>query len=645
MLEEEIDKSPAAECTFESMHECLKSFIDPLEYHRIAHCKLVVVGVGGIGCELVKDLVLSGFCNIALIDLDTIEVSNLNRQFLFRRKHVGLSKAITARQSILEMFPSKTSTDYDESPKLNVEACHGNLMDKKQFPLAWWSQFDVFLSALDNAEARSYLAHLSHTLGKPVIEGGTAGMLGQVSVNVPRVSECFECRPRESAAQKTVYPVCTIRQSPSSLVHCVVWAMEFLYANLFACDGANKEKTPPISIQDEGDERKSAEEKEQGKEEEDFLVNIRAEIVTTSAEAFGEKLFRRVFVQDIERLALLENLWKDGKQAPKPLHHVNFSASIPEIMQVECDPNNWATLFICSCKDLAEQLKSNSSIPFDKDNPAAMDFVASAAVLRCTAYGIQDKDANRFAIKAIAGKIIPAVASTNAKAAAIMTWHLLQMLSNDNQDSSDNGGQDAKLSLSKTGTFYIVHGTNRKRLLLKEDLNPPNPACPACNVHRATVHISQDVSLSQLIDFAKDKLGIQGDVSVMEGSRILYEDGDFEANSKKFLKELGLTDSAWITVNLLDGNDHPWVIAVQEQAPNEQSKCDLSLISVDRMTPAMSEAVKKHCDDAEKRAVAIDSSDSSDDLVIGDKDKQSDDHLEHQSDEDLVIEPKRIKLS
>jgi ubiquitin-like 1-activating enzyme E1 B len=72
---------------------------------RIESSKVLVVGAGGIGCELLKNLVLSGFIDIETIDLDTIDPSNLNRQFLFRPQHVGMPKAIVAREAVLAFNP------------------------------------------------------------------------------------------------------------------------------------------------------------------------------------------------------------------------------------------------------------------------------------------------------------------------------------------------------------------------------------------------------------------------------------------------------------------------------------------------------------------------------------------------------------
>ena len=102
-----------------------------------------MVGAGGIGCELLKTLVLSGFENIEMIDLDTIDVSNLNRQFLFRRKHVGQSKALVARESALKFRPGGD---------LTITAHHGNVKDET-FDIGFVKRFDVVLNGLDNLEA------------------------------------------------------------------------------------------------------------------------------------------------------------------------------------------------------------------------------------------------------------------------------------------------------------------------------------------------------------------------------------------------------------------------------------------------------------------------------------------------------------
>ena len=67
--------------------------LPPSLAQKVMTTPILVVGAGGIGCELLKNLVLSGFKKMTVIDLDTIDVTNLNRQFLFHRRHVGMSKS------------------------------------------------------------------------------------------------------------------------------------------------------------------------------------------------------------------------------------------------------------------------------------------------------------------------------------------------------------------------------------------------------------------------------------------------------------------------------------------------------------------------------------------------------------------------
>ncbi|KAI4250681.1 MAG: hypothetical protein L6R42_008675 [Xanthoria sp. 1 TBL-2021] len=75
-------------------------------YGRIKQSRVLMVGAGGIGCELLKNLALTGFGEIHIVDLDTIDLSNLNRQFLFRHEHIKKSKALVHQSSPFRVSPS-----------------------------------------------------------------------------------------------------------------------------------------------------------------------------------------------------------------------------------------------------------------------------------------------------------------------------------------------------------------------------------------------------------------------------------------------------------------------------------------------------------------------------------------------------------
>jgi len=180
-------------------------------------CKILVIGAGGLGCEILADLALSGFKDIHVIDMDTIDISNLNRQFLFRPKDVGQPKAIVAAEYIMKRVPGVTVTPY-----------YGKIQDKDD---DYYMQFNLVICGLDSVEARRWInATLVNLVDpenpeslKPLIDGGTEGFKGQARVILPTVTSCYECS-LDMLNKPTTFPICTIANTPRLPEHCIEWA-------------------------------------------------------------------------------------------------------------------------------------------------------------------------------------------------------------------------------------------------------------------------------------------------------------------------------------------------------------------------------------------------------------------------------------
>jgi len=99
-----------------------------------------------------------------------------------------------------------------------------------EFNQTYLSQFALVFNALDNLPARRHVNRLCLAASIPLIESGTEGFLGQVTVIKKDETECFECHPKPTP--KT-FPICTIRSTPSAPIHCVVWAKNYLFNQLF----------------------------------------------------------------------------------------------------------------------------------------------------------------------------------------------------------------------------------------------------------------------------------------------------------------------------------------------------------------------------------------------------------------------------
>ncbi|MHA1941122.1 MAG: HesA/MoeB/ThiF family protein [Candidatus Hodarchaeales archaeon] len=167
---------------------------------KIRESKIVIVGLGALGTVAATSLTMAGVGELILVDHDTIEISNLNRQLLFRAQDVGKSKVDIAAKEL-----KKINSDI-EITSLNHKV--------QEVPLSVLENTNAIIEGLDTFHDRRWVNSFIIEKGIPLISGGIFGFLGNLQVVIPRESACLECQSLipEEELQEACTPFGDIRK-------------------------------------------------------------------------------------------------------------------------------------------------------------------------------------------------------------------------------------------------------------------------------------------------------------------------------------------------------------------------------------------------------------------------------------------------
>ena len=146
----------------------------------LARTRVLVVGAGALGNEVIKNLAMLGVGHVVVVDMDNVEISNLSRSILFRESDEGKAKAECAAQSARQIYHG-----------LKIMPVVGNVMSDVGLGFFRWA--DVVIGALDNREARVFVNSVCARLSKPWFDGGIEVLQGIVRGFAPPRTACYEC--------------------------------------------------------------------------------------------------------------------------------------------------------------------------------------------------------------------------------------------------------------------------------------------------------------------------------------------------------------------------------------------------------------------------------------------------------------------
>jgi len=534
------------------------------QHEKMMDLNYFMIGSGAIGCEVLKNWAMMGVSagtkgKIYLTDMDSIEKSNLSRQFLFRDRDIGKMKSECAAAAAIVMNPS-----------MKIEAMTSKLANETRnvFSDEFYMGLDGVCNALDNVHARLYSDQQCVFYKKPLLESGTLGPMASFQVVVPHLTESYSSSA--DPPEKTI-PQCTVHNFPSIIDHCCQWARD-IFTGLF--------EQPVMTV------NKFIEDKD------NFIKDLRAqnnEVLLSSLETvvsyigngkpanfvdcvkWAKRKFYEYFnwrIRDLLNRYPLDSItsmgtpfWSGSKRAPEFIEfdpnnqiHSEFVISSAKIIarvygiletqddiisianSIKCDDyvihnieDTEKEAKIVSDNDpklieLLEKAKNLSSVPLfvekfekDDDSNGHMDFVAAASNLRAMNYRINTE--SKLEIKRIAGKIIPAIATTTAMVCGFVCLEMYKLHSIETKPLSDYRSGFLSLAISM---FSLSEPTPCKKKVLKTT----NQAFTLWD----TYQIEGDLTIKEFIDQVKERWNMAVMSMTVEG-RLVY--ADFYSAMKK----------------------------------------------------------------------------------------------------------------